>query len=48
MNHSYIIGIDVSSDKCDIDIHMDNNQERGSLNNVRYTHSELSNMLLLG
>lgn len=47
MKHStYIIGIDVSSDKCDIDIHKDNHQEVGSYV-VNYTHTELSNMLFL-
>lgn len=45
MKHStYIIGVDVSSDKCDIDIHKDNDQELGSFV-VNHTHSELNNML---
>lgn len=45
MKHStYIVGVDISSDKCDIDIHKDKAQELGSFV-VNYTHSELSNMI---
>jgi len=45
MKHStYIVAVDVSSNKCDIDIHKDDHQEIGSFV-VNYTHSELNNML---
>jgi hypothetical protein len=47
MKHStFIIGVDVASNKCNIDIHKDNHQEVKSFV-VNYSHSELNNMIFL-
>jgi transposase len=47
MKHStFIIGVDVASNKCNIDIHKDNHQEVKSFV-VNYSHSQLNNMIYL-